>query len=710
MIEDPFHLTFTVPVIDPDTAITTLIAGTDQFTPVFIIDSGCSQPMCRDRAAFTTLYPDRTPVRLADGSVLYTQGVGSIGHFGNIYFVPDLQFNLLSVSYLNKLGFNVVFAIDKLVYVYDQQGNQQVLGSHQKGLYHTTPSFFQTRPPNPVEFHFSLLTDTYRLNFQELWHNRLAHMNDYYIEKAKQNYLVIGIDCGHLTNRKHCEACALTKAHRTPTTATPGSRHNRFNKSNKRRRSNSFSVPNDGDYFTLPPLQKFAVDLKGPITPTGIYGSQYALIFTCCSTRYRFVYCIKSKDETYQYTKSFISHVRLLGKSVKELQYNIQQYDNTYLTTNTEMKSLLHENDIIPVFTELKSDNGTEFLNSDMTDLFTEFNISHQTTSPYSPHQNGIAERTNRTVFEMATAMLYVANTPFKLWPYAVKHAVHILNIMPNKILNLQSTPYIEVYHDIPDIGYLRTFGCDAYMVLPDYQQPTMGLKAVKGIFVGYDRPRSLSYLVYYNNKVCRTGHVHFNEDLSSKNHANNELINHLNTLLQEIDSPPISDVTPVSNEALEPIEFTTLKPNSQSTTQPEINPHSIITPPEIMFDDNSTSDSDSPEIPEDFKYAPAYSTRSKQKVMYSELSNVSLYDSSGILTSGKYYDPDYEYSFTPQFHVMTCGVLTEEDALNTPERDKWIQAMMEEISKLDAINTWSIVYELPQLEPVHLQALSRYH
>ena len=68
-----------------------------------------------------------------------------------------------------------------------------------------------------------------------------------------------------------------------------------------------------------------------------------------------------------------------------------------------------------------KSDNGTEFVNSEMREFLMEETIHHETTSPHTPHQNGIAERTNRTIAEAAVAMLLDSKSPFHLWNYAMK-------------------------------------------------------------------------------------------------------------------------------------------------------------------------------------------------------------------------------------------------------------------------------------------------
>ena len=71
----------------------------------FVIDSGADEPLCKDKHAFTgPLRYDHTPIYTASGEVIYSQGIGRIGNFDNIYYVPELQLNLLSVSYLNNLG------------------------------------------------------------------------------------------------------------------------------------------------------------------------------------------------------------------------------------------------------------------------------------------------------------------------------------------------------------------------------------------------------------------------------------------------------------------------------------------------------------------------------------------------------------------------------------------------------------------------------
>jgi hypothetical protein len=238
------------------------------------------------------------------------------------------------------------------------------------------------------------------------------------------------------------------------------------------------------------PLSKLAVDIKGPINAADPSPSakRYCLLFTCTSTRYRFAYFLKTKDEAVIFTEKLLNYLRSLSKPVLSIeQYSENPEDQSFF--DSSMLELLKQHQItsaIKPFSEMKSDCGTEFVNEEMEQLLGNFGVFHSTTSPYSPHQNGIAERSNRTVFDLAAAAMHACGLAIRYWTHAVAYVVHVLNHLPCKALNLTSTPYIEVFGQVPDVSYFRTFGCDAYMVLPDNKRPSFGLRAVKGIFLGY--------------------------------------------------------------------------------------------------------------------------------------------------------------------------------------------------------------------------------
>ena len=72
----------------------------------------------------------------------------------------------------------------------------------------------------------------------------------------------------------------------------------------------------------------------------------------------------------------------------------------------------------------IRSDNGTEFKNTGLDEL----GITHELSAPYTPQQNGIMERKNRTLIEMAQTMLDEYKTPRKFWPNAIDTAFHVIN------------------------------------------------------------------------------------------------------------------------------------------------------------------------------------------------------------------------------------------------------------------------------------------
>ena len=93
----------------------------------------------------------------------------------------------------------------------------------------------------------------------------------------------------------------------------------------------------------------------------------------------------------------------------------------------------------------IKSDNGSEFKNNVLDSFLTKKGISHNFSSPYTPQQNGVVERRNRSLCEAARTMLTYANLPQYLWAEAISTAcftqnrsfIHKrLNITPYEIIN----------------------------------------------------------------------------------------------------------------------------------------------------------------------------------------------------------------------------------------------------------------------------------
>ena len=76
----------------------------------------------------------------------------------------------------------------------------------------------------------------------------------------------------------------------------------------------------------------------------------------------------------------------------------------------------------------IRSDNGTEFKNTGLDDYLDELGITHELSAPYTPQQNGVVERKNMTLVEMARTMLDEYKMPPRFWPKAIDTTCHIIN------------------------------------------------------------------------------------------------------------------------------------------------------------------------------------------------------------------------------------------------------------------------------------------
>ena len=139
----------------------------------------------------------------------------------------------------------------------------------------------------------------------------------------------------------------------------------------------------------------------------------------------------------------------------------------------------------------IRSDNGTEFTSHRFKSLLRENQIKHETSPPYSPHQNGTAERQWRTLLEMGRCLLIQAGLDKQLWPYAVMAAAYMRNRCYNN--RLGETPYFAMTGRKPNVSNMRVFGSECYAYKRNGQK--LDARCVKGIFLGYDK-YSPAYLV----------------------------------------------------------------------------------------------------------------------------------------------------------------------------------------------------------------------
>ena len=221
------------------------------------------------------------------------------------------------------------------------------------------------------------------------------------------------------------------------------------------------------------PLEFVHCDLAGPIDPVARDGFKYALCFVDDYTGINMVYFLKQKSDTLEATQKFLADVAPFGKIKR-----------------------------------IRTDNGTEFKSKNFESLLRKNLIRHETSAPYSPHQNGTVDREN--------VAKSVRNGPMSLarvgieksfWAYAVMTAAYIKNRCFNP--RLGKTPYEALIGKRPDLSNMHIFGSTCYAYVQNAKK--LEARSKKGAFVGYDK-ESPAYLIYYPeaNKVERVRCVSF--------------------------------------------------------------------------------------------------------------------------------------------------------------------------------------------------------
>ncbi|KAG7552293.1 Integrase catalytic core [Arabidopsis thaliana x Arabidopsis arenosa] len=160
-----------------------------------------------------------------------------------------------------------------------------------------------------------------------------------------------------------------------------------------------------------------------------------------------------------------------------------------------------------------RSDNGGEYTSQAFKEHLASHGIIHQTSCPYTPQQNGVSERKNRHLMEVARSIMFHTNVPKSFWSDAVMTACYLINRTPTKILQDKS-PFEVLTKTKPSLDHLRVFGCVCYVLVPGEQRNKLQAKSTKGMFIGYSTTQK-GYKCYVpeSRKVLVSRDVKFVED-----------------------------------------------------------------------------------------------------------------------------------------------------------------------------------------------------
>ena len=225
--------------------------------------------------------------------------------------------------------------------------------------------------------------------------------------------------------------------------------------------------------------ESFHSDVCGPMSVESLGGARYFITFIDDASGYRYVLFARSKAQVPEKFREF-------AKSVE-----------------TKFEHPLK------VF---RSDNGTEYVNEDLSQYFKKKGITVSHSAPHTSEQNGKSERANRTIVESVRTMMKARDLPTMLWAKAVNMAAYLQNRTLSRS-HPEKTPYEAWHGEKPRVDHLRIFGSTAYAHIPKQFRKKFGPKSKKLIFVGYQE-NSSNYRLFdqTTRKVSVSRDVVFNE------------------------------------------------------------------------------------------------------------------------------------------------------------------------------------------------------
>ncbi|PKU73457.1 Retrovirus-related Pol polyprotein from transposon TNT 1-94 [Dendrobium catenatum] len=281
------------------------------------------------------------------------------------------------------------------------------------------------------------------------WHARLGHPHHRILQALSRLVPSICIPSTSVL----CRSCNVGKSHKLPFVSSINTK------------TTPFSVVH--------------TDVWGPSPISSINGYRYFVTFIDAHSRFCWLYLMHSKDQT---LSKFIHFNNL-----------INNFFNTKIQT-------------------LRSDGGTEYINHSFNSYLSTHGITHQQTCPYTPEQNGLAERKNRHLLDITRTLLHNAHLPNLFWAEATLTANYLINRLPTKACHFK-IPYQILHKKLPDYSHLRIFGCLCYPWLKPLTTNKFQPRSQDCLFLGYSSSQK-GYRCYnlQTHKIHISRHVVFHE------------------------------------------------------------------------------------------------------------------------------------------------------------------------------------------------------
>ena len=582
----------------------------------WIIDSGATHHMAPKEEYFSTI--DKSShiegIALADGrkassmgkgavsAVIKSDNSGSVVKFKteNTLLVPDIKCGILSVKQLIENDREVLFN-EKGCFIYDKTGNLLMEAKEKDRLY-----VMHTEPMKESEVGLnSMVRKETKSESLDLWHRRMMHVSKHKILEMANANSVIGLNCKK-SSPTPCDSCLAGKSTRQP-----------FPKK-----------PTDSVDKRTKILELVHSDLMGPIDVPSWGHKKYMLSIIDDASRYVFVRFLDNKSAALNEFKKWKTEIeKQTGKCLKRI----------------------------------RTDNGLEFCSKNWTAFCKSTGIRHETTMTYTPQQNGIAERFNRTVLDLVRSQIQESNFPKKSWAELIFTATYIRNRVTNTHDN-QKTPYELWTGKKPSVRHLRAIGCEVFVHIPKQKRfSKLSKRAESGILIGY-----AVYGRGYRVWMPATQQVVESRDCVFKEFSSEEPLPTKDNVHESAEIQHFCDSTP--NE---------YKDDVNADSDPEPSQENEDAPiPERKCRGRPKKDAT--------KQKPEAVREHKMTLRSSEMSIQNV--DANILTTQK-EEPDEP--------------LTYRDAMISNESAQWLEAMTEEMESLAAHNSWDLEELPPGVTPV---------
>jgi transposase InsO family protein len=339
--------------------------------------------------------------------------------------------------------------------------------------------------PEEVELDRCLIAIT---NIGWLWHRRLAHVGMKNLHKLQKDGHILGLTNIIFEKDRPCGACQARKQ--------VGTHHHAKN-----------------IMTTTRPLEMIHMDLFGPVAYINIGGNKNGLVIIDDYSRFTWVFFLQDKSETQYVLKKFLR---------------------------------MAQNEFYAKVKKIKSDNGTEFKNTQVEDFLDEEDIKHEFLAPYTPQQNRMAKRKNCTLIDMAITMFDEYKTSDRFWVEADNTVCHVTNrLYLHKLL--KKTSYELLTSNKHNVSYFLVFGSKCYILQKISKSSKFAPKTYEGFLLTYDS-NSRAYRVFNVTTGCveTTCDTVFDEiNGSQKEQVDLDLVDYEEALCDALQKMMIGDVRP---------------------------------------------------------------------------------------------------------------------------------------------------------------------